>query len=285
MSRRGLAAAALAAGTAAAVTWAVGRALATSPPAGRRRWERTNFRGSTVTLTGGPALVAGVTAGAALAPGVPRPVRAGAVGSCVAVGAIGLLDDLAPSFDPDGRWGRFAGDAGSKGLRGHVLALRDGEVTSGVLKIGVIGLAGAAGAALVSDNVPDAVIGGAAVAGHANVVNLLDLRPGRANKTALLHAPLVLRGPAKAVGAAALAGSVASLPDDLGERTMMGDCGANTLGALLGLAMVAREGRTARLVHLGVVTGLTLLSEKVSFTRVIESTPVLRELDGLGRRP
>jgi hypothetical protein len=33
------------------------------------------------------------------------------------------------------------------------------------------------------------------------------------------------------------------------------------------------------------VTGLIVASEKVSFTTVIESTPVLRELDGLGRRP
>jgi UDP-GlcNAc:undecaprenyl-phosphate GlcNAc-1-phosphate transferase len=65
---------------------------------------------------------------------------------------------------------------------------------------------------------------------------------------------------------------------------MLGDAGANALGAVLGLAMVAREGRTARLVHLGVVTALTLASERVSFTRVIETTPVLRELDRLGRR-
>jgi UDP-GlcNAc:undecaprenyl-phosphate/decaprenyl-phosphate GlcNAc-1-phosphate transferase len=48
---------------------------------------------------------------------------------------------------------------------------------------------------------------------------------------------------------------------------------------------VARAGRTARLVHLGVVTALILASEKVSFTQVIGRTPVLRELDQLGRRP
>lgn len=286
MSRRaGFLATLAVAGVACVGTWAASRRLSTDPPGGRERWDRQNFRGADVSLTGGPALVAGAATAVAIAPGVPRPVRTAAVTGALAVGSVGLLDDLAPSFDPAGGLGRFAGPAGSKGLRGHVSALREGELTSGVVKIGVIGLAGLAGAALVSDNAVDAAIGGAAVAGHANVVNLLDLRPGRANKTALLHAPLVLRGPGRAVGAAALGAAAASLPDDLGERTMLGDCGANTLGALLGLAMVAHEGRTARLVHLGVVTGLTLISEKVSFTRVIEDTAVLRRLDGLGRRP
>ena len=33
------------------------------------------------------------------------------------------------------------------------------------------------------------------------------------------------------------------------------------------------------------IAALTLASEKVSFTRVIEATPGLRELDRLGRRP
>jgi hypothetical protein len=75
------------------------------------------------------------------------------------------------------------------------------------------------------------------------------------------------------------------LPADLGERVMLGDCGANAVGALLGLRLAALPGRGSRAGLLGVVTALTLASEKVSFTRVIESTAGLRELDRLGRRP
>lgn len=260
----------VAAGVAGAGAWLVARRVNDTLPGGRERWERKNFRGSTVTLAGGPAVAAGAAAGIAVAPGLSARTRVAGVAVATAVGAVGLYDDL-------------AGSTSSKGLRGHLTALREGELTSGVVKIGVIGAAGLAGAALVSDNAADAAIGGAAVAGHANLLNLLDLRPGRANKAVLLHTPAVLAGPAAPLGAAAVGAALASLPDDLGEQTMLGDSGANTLGALLGLALVAREGRWARLAHLAVVTGLTLASEKVSFTKVIERTPGLRELDGLGR--
>ncbi|NEE04689.1 hypothetical protein [Phytoactinopolyspora halotolerans] len=235
-------------------------------------WLRKNFHGETVSLVAGPALATGTAVGVALAPGLTRSARVAGVGTALVVGAVGLYDDL-------------TGDSSSKGLGGHLAALRQGNVTSGAIKVGAIGLAGLAGAALVSDNAFDAAVGGVAVAGHANVLNLLDLRPGRAGKAALLHAPLVLTGPGAPIGAATLGAVIATLPDDLGERTMLGDAGANALGGLLGLAMVAREGRRSRVLHLAAVTALTLASEKVSFTKVIESTPVLRRLDHLGRRP
>jgi hypothetical protein len=66
---------------------------------------------------------------------------------------------------------------------------------------------------------------------------------------------------------------------------MLGDTGANSAGALIGLALLERTRLRGRVAALAVITGLTLASEKVSFTAVIEATPVLRELDALGRRP
>jgi hypothetical protein len=44
-------------------------------------------------------------------------------------------------------------------------------------------------------------------------------------------------------------------------------------------------GRAPRAALLAGIVGLTLASEKVSFTKVIEATPGLRELDRLGRLP
>ena len=256
----------------AGIARAVQGQLNANPPGGRQRWERINYRGGTVTLEAGPAMALGAAAGAALAPGTSARMRAAGVVVAGTAGVVGLYDDL-------------AGSSASKGLGGHLTALRHGQVTSGAVKIAALGAAGLAGAAMVIDDPLDVLVGGAAVAGHANLLNLLDLRPGRAIKVALLHSPMALRGPAAGLAAAGVGAATAMLPADLGEKSMLGDAGANALGAALGLAMVAREGRTARLVHLGVVTALTLASERVSFTRVIEKTPVLRELDRLGRRP
>ena len=66
--------------------------------------------------------------------------------------------------------------------------------------------------------------------------------------------------------AAATAGAaLAELPSDLGETRMLGDIGANTLGALLGLRL-AGNGPRAQWVALAAVAALTAASERVSFT-------------------
>ena len=64
---------------------------------------------------------------------------------------------------------------------------------------------------------------------------------------------------------------------------MLGDAGANALGAVLGTAYVARTGTFGRLAALAGLVALTAASEKVSFTQVIEKTPALRAIDRLGR--
>ena len=64
---------------------------------------------------------------------------------------------------------------------------------------------------------------------------------------------------------------------------MMGDCGANALGAGLATAAADALPRSFRLVGLGAVVALNLASERVSFTAVIDRTPLLRRLDQLGR--
>jgi len=158
-----------------------------------------------------------------------------------------------------------------------------------MIKILGVGLSAAAAAALVQRGRPgrpkplcravDGLVDTALIAGTANLTNLLDLRPGRAAKVIiLLGSGLVGFGAAPAVGAAA-----GSLPTDLAAKSMLGDCGANGLGAAVATAAAGALPRSLRLVACAVVAALNLASERVSFTAVIERTTLLRQLDQLGR--
>ncbi|MET7463949.1 hypothetical protein [Nonomuraea sp. NPDC005501] len=243
------------------------------------RWTRKNHRGEPITLLEGPAFVAGAGAAAALVPGLPPRVRLAALLAGGGSGALGAYDDL-------------YGTTSSKGFKGHLSALARGEVTSGAVKILGIGATGLGAAALVSGGPADTLVNGAAIAGAANLANLFDLRPGRAVKVGLLTGgPLLAaallrdRPVSAALAAVPLGAAAALLPDDLGERAMLGDAGANALGALIGLAAVTTLGRPGRLAVLGTVAALTAASEKVSFTKVIAGNRVLNRLDMLGRRP
>jgi UDP-GlcNAc:undecaprenyl-phosphate GlcNAc-1-phosphate transferase len=252
-------------------------ALQASPPGGPEQWQRTNYAGRTVSLLAGPAFVAAAALGAPL-PWRGRTALALAVAGAGAVGAYDDLCDLRSSA-AKGRRG-----AEAKGLRGHLGALSRGQFTSGTAKIVGLSVVGLAAAALVSDRPTDALLGGAVVAGFANLANLLDLRPGRCLKFGLLHAPLlVLPGPAGDALAAPLGAAAALLPADLRARTMLGDTGANALGAALGVATLLQYGRTGRLVHLGGLVALNAASERVSFSKVIAEHPLLRRVDEFGR--
>jgi UDP-N-acetylmuramyl pentapeptide phosphotransferase/UDP-N-acetylglucosamine-1-phosphate transferase len=253
--------------------------------------ERTNFRGRTVTLAAGPALAAGAAVAGALG-ALGRPAAAAALVAGLGSGAVGLYDDVVGAR-PDQK--------AAKGFAGHLAALRDGRVTSGLVKIVGVGAAGLGAAALLAADptvrahrrrrpqsalgrLTDVLLGAGVVAGTANLVNLLDLRPGRALKAGLLLGAPLASGVAGGLVVGPVGAAAALLPADLDERVMLGDCGANALGALLGVALAARTGPVGRAGILATVVALTAASEKVSFTQVIERTPVLRELDALGRR-
>jgi UDP-N-acetylmuramyl pentapeptide phosphotransferase/UDP-N-acetylglucosamine-1-phosphate transferase len=254
--------------------------------------ERTNFHGRAVSLAGGPALAVAATATAALGAGSPKVAMAALLVGGTS-GAVGLYDDIVGAR-PDQKT--------SKGFRGHLSALRTGKITSGMVKIAGVGAA-AFGAAVLLDadddrrhgragRLANVVLGTGVIAGMANVLNLLDLRPGRALKVGgALAAGHLLSAPSGAgsdrhagVVAGPLGAVAALLPADLDEEIMLGDTGANALGALIGLGAVARFGIGGRVAMLAGIAALTAASEKVSFTTVIEATPVLRELDAFGRR-
>src|SRR5699024_3883221 len=103
-------------------------------------------------------------------------------------------------------------------------------------RTGLFGLARPDEAASWAGRACDIVVTGGVIAGSANLFNLLDLRPGRSLKAGL--ATLALTDHVRAVSwapSAAIAGAAAAAaPDDLAGATMLGDMGANALGAAIG---------------------------------------------------
>jgi UDP-GlcNAc:undecaprenyl-phosphate/decaprenyl-phosphate GlcNAc-1-phosphate transferase len=247
---------------------------------------RENFRGRLVAFPAGAVLVAC---------------------SLVALAPLAILDDRADLdlLDPDlRRWavyvlgvallgliddalGRGHREDTPRGWRGHARAVASGRFSTGAIKaVGALALAAYATSGLGQRDLAY-VADLALLLLTTNLFNLLDLRPGRVEKVfvALLAAvsiaawtsvPIellgVFIGPVLVVAAFTLR-----------ERAMLGDTGANLIGALAGVTLLVSLGETARYIALGVVVALNIYGEFRSISRTIEGVPLLRSLDSLGR--
>lgn len=252
---------------------------------------RENVRGMQVPTAGGITIIVSilvVEAVRALWGDDAGPARILTVLVVAVFGGLGLLDDVLGS-GADGR-----------GFKGHARALLDGRLTTGGVKlvcgfaVAVIGCSlvdagGAGGWPPHSHRVVQLLADAALVALCANLGNLFDRAPGRTLKVGVLAFAVLcvvagleprLGGVAATVGAGvALAGA------DLRERVMLGDTGANALGAAIGFGIVLTASTGARVVVLVAVLALNLASEVVSFSAVIDRVPPLRGIDRLGRLP
>lgn len=198
-----------------------------------------------------------------------------------------------------GSWDDLRGDERPRGFGGHLGALRGGAVTGGLVKL-VAGAAVALVTVLAVNDwavlpIVDWLLLAAPIALGANLVNLLDRAPGRALKFFLLCAlPLAYLVDAWRLLAAGVVGAaIAVLPFDLRARGMLGDAGANPLGAMLGLGLTlgawqlgdgAGPSRGALWTIVIVLLALNLASERWSYSTVIERTRWLARLDHLGRK-
>jgi hypothetical protein len=191
-----------------------------------------------------------------------------------------------------GWWDDQRGDERPRGFVGHLGALGGGALTGGVIKLlagGVVGLGTAVLLLRGFQSLRAVVVITLIVALAANLLNLLDRAPGRAGKSFLLIAlPLAVFGDPlwRIIAAGAIGAMVAVLPLDLKAKGMLGDAGANPLGALLGLGLVvAFAGSFWALVVVALILlALNLASERWSFSAVIERTTWLARLDHLGRK-
>ncbi|HEX4838250.1 MAG TPA: hypothetical protein VFV03_07000, partial [Solirubrobacteraceae bacterium] len=174
-----------------------------------------------------------------------------------------------------------------RGWRGHGRAVLHMQLSTGALKA-----AGSLGLALYATSFAGLSTGrwllaSAVLVFATNVFNLLDLRPGRSTKVFVLLGAGLTIGAASLrslwtlglfVGPALIAGVY-----DLRERAMLGDTGANLLGALAGLWLVLTLSSVGQAVALALLVAITVYGELRSISRLVERTPLLRELDSWGR--
>jgi UDP-GlcNAc:undecaprenyl-phosphate GlcNAc-1-phosphate transferase len=195
------------------------------------------------------------------------------------VACLGLIDDTLGNAQTERE--------GPRGWRGHGAAVLRGELSTGMLKA-----TGSLGLALLVTSFTHVSTGRWLLAAGVlvlatNVFNLLDLRPGRSIKALVLLGAGLTIGSADArplwmLGLFAAPALVAGAYD-LREHAMLGDTGANLLGALAGLWLVLTLSGSGQLVALALLAAITVYGEFRSISEFIERTPGLRELDSLGR--
>ena len=246
---------------------------------------RQNYRGRMVPTAGGIYLVltvlaveAGRAVLGALGVGAETGLtlaRSEVLFAVLGFAFLGLIDDLAAV-------------GADRGFRGHLGALREGRVTTGLLK-----LLGGAAVAIVIVATPGfkdgrgLLVDAMLIALAANLANLFDRAPGRTIKFGLVaYVPIAIVIGTAPIGIAiapAMGAAFGLLGDDLRERLMLGDTGANVIGAVLGLAVVLGSSEVWRLAVMLTLLALNVGAELFSFSRVIDAVPPLRAFDQLGR--
>jgi UDP-GlcNAc:undecaprenyl-phosphate GlcNAc-1-phosphate transferase len=195
-----------------------------------------------------------------------------------ALGLLGLADD-------------FFGSASARGLKGHLKALLRGRITTGIIKAaGGLALAWLISGFYYSTRA-EVVVNTLVLALFTNLLNLLDLRPGRALKFYLTVAALVILGtitkdrPQPALFLLPFTGAAAGfLPFDLKARAMMGDAGANMLGLSAGILVTGLLNLKGKFITLILLTILHIIADTYSLSRLISHSRTLTLVDNLGRQ-
>ncbi len=185
----------------------------------------------------------------------------------------GVLDDI-------------IGNRDVSGLKGHFKSLLKGSLTTGGFKALFGGFVGVIISVAISKNLGDIIVNTLIIALSTNLMNLLDLRPGRAIKvyisiSAVLF--LTLTGYVKSLILLIVPNVLAYFNYDLKARAMMGDTGSNVLGISVGMLIVMGCSIKIRIGWLVFLVLIHILTEKYSLTQIIEKNKFLNFIDKLGR--
>ena len=178
------------------------------------------------------------------------------------------------------------GNRDVSGLKGHFKSLFKGTLTTGGFKALFGGFVGLIISVSISKDIIDIVVNTLVIALSTNLMNLFDLRPGRAIKVYLVIIIAIfttLTGYIQLLPLLILPNVLAYFNYDLKAKAMMGDTGSNVLGISIGMLMAFGYTLNVRIAWLVFLVLIHLLTEKFSLTKIIEKNKVLNFIDKLGR--
>jgi len=192
----------------------------------------------------------------------------------LALALCGFLDDI-------------LGDSHAKGLVGHIRFFIKGRLTTGFIKALTGTIIGLILAWYRYERVFTFLLDILTFSLCVNMINLLDLRPGRAMKGFLfILLPVLVSSSFSEMWILLPVISVllCYIGGELKEIYMLGDTGANLLGGILGFYVVIALSITGKAVLTLLLGTLHLLSEFQSLSKWIEAVPLLKKIDMLGRK-
>ncbi|WP_099188152.1 MraY family glycosyltransferase [Tepidibacter mesophilus] len=187
---------------------------------------------------------------------------------------IGILDDL-------------IGNRDVSGLKGHFKSLLNGKLTTGGFKALFGGFVALLISVSISNNIIDICVNTLLIALFTNLMNLLDLRPGRAIKGYLFISIILLFTVSmyydKVMIVLLMSNVLAYFKEDLKANAMMGDTGSNVLGIATGIIIAYNFSFIVRLCAVILLILIHVITEKYSLTKIIENNKLLNYIDMLGR--
>lgn len=191
---------------------------------------------------------------------------------------VGFMDDMLGSREVTGIKGHFS------------TLLNNKKLTTGAVKAITGLLVAVAISAFFSINTLDLIVNSLIIALSTNLLNLFDLRPGRAIKFYIfliliftINAFLTGKLHILAFFLPLIGFVLGYFPYDLKAKCMMGDAGSNVLGISIGMITILQLESVGKLVYLALLLLIHLFAERHSISDLIDNNKFLHYIDNWGR--
>ncbi len=187
-------------------------------------------------------------------------------------GSVGFIDDLVGRKD-------------YQGFKGHFTQLLSGRLTTGVFKA-IVSFVAVLLVINWEQSLFKLMVDTGLILLMTNFFNLLDVRPGRTLKLFFLISLILIIGMSvyRIYLLVIYFFLMLYLPFELQEKVMLGDCGANMLGVVIGFILSKWQFVIGKTLVLFLLLILTFFSERYSFSKYIGRNRILNWIDHLGRR-